>query len=106
MTGTQPPNAVLRYATPPRTSSPPSRYAFASLAASVITLLWLGLAVMYAALPFDPPKQHRIGSVASVFALILAIAAYRQPNRGRSLAHVAITAAGLTFFAYFPVAPI
>jgi hypothetical protein len=101
-----PQEPVLSYATPASLPTQQSRYAVASLAVSAIAILWLALAIMDAPLPFDVYKQHRIGTVASVLGLILAIASYWQPNRRRSMAHVAITVSGLAFFAYFLLAPL
>src|SRR5947208_7784026 len=101
MTEVGPQQPVLSYATPANLPTQQSRYAFASLAISAIAILWLALAIMDAPLPFDVYKQHRIGTIASVLGLILAIAAYWQPYRKRSMAHVAITVAGLAFLAYF-----
>jgi hypothetical protein len=69
-------------------------------------LVWLTLAIGTSLLPFDAYKQHRIGTIASVFGLILAMAAYRQPIRRRGMTHVAITLAGLTFTAYFLFPPL
>src|SRR5438045_4514235 len=101
MTNVGPPEPVLSYATPASLPAQQSRYAFASLVVSAIALLWLVLEILSAPLPFDGYKQHRIGTIASVLGLILAIAAYWQPNRRRTMAHVAITVAGLVFAAYF-----
>jgi hypothetical protein len=106
MTEVGPPKSVLSYATPASRPTQQSRYAIASLVVSAIAILWLALAILDAPLPFDIYKQHRIGTVTSVLALILAIAAYWQPNRKRSMAHAAITVAGLTFLAYFLLVPL
>lgn len=101
-----PQQPILSYATRASPPTQQSRYAFASLAVSAIAILWLALEIMDAPLPFDVYKRHRIGTIASVPGLILAIAAYWQPNRKRSMAHVAITVAGLAFLAYFLLVPL
>jgi len=106
MTEVGPPEPVLSYATPASLPTQRSQYAFASLVVSAIAILWLALAIVDVPLPFDVYKQHRIGTVVSVLSLILAIAAYRQPNRKRSAAHVAITGAGIAFFAYVLLIPL
>jgi len=106
MTNAKPPTPTLSYANPVTPPTQHSRYAFASLLVSGTALLWLALAIGTSRLPFDPYKQHRIGTIASVLALILAIAAYRQPNRRRSMMHVATTLAALAFTAYFLFAPL
>jgi hypothetical protein len=106
MTEVEPREPVLSYATPASLPTQQSRYAWASLAVSAIALLWFALPIVDAPLPFGVYKQHRIGTVASALALILAIAAYRQPNRKRSTAHIAITVAGLVFVAYFLFVPL
>jgi hypothetical protein len=96
--------SVLPYATPASLPTRNSRYAFASLAVSMIAFAWFALLLMGAA-PFNVYKQHRIGGVTAVFAIILAFAAYRSPNRRRSAAHVAMTAAGLALVAYVLLTP-
>ncbi|MEA2710851.1 MAG: hypothetical protein QOF78_3452 [Phycisphaerales bacterium] len=106
MTEVGPPEPVLSYATQASLPTQQSRYAFASLVVSGIAVVWLALEIANVPLPVDGYKQHRIGTVASVLGLILAIAAYWQPNRKRSMAHVAIMAAGLAFFAYFLLVPL
>src|SRR5262245_49315789 len=102
----EPTNPVLSYASSESLPTRQSRYSHASLAVSSVAILWLILMVFGILLPFDVYKQYRIGTVASVLALILAIAAYRQPHRKRSLAHTAITLAGVTFFAYVLLVPL
>ena len=97
---------VLSYARPAGRPARQSRYSYASLVLSALSALWLTLAVAGAPLSFDPYKQHRVGTIASVLAIILAIAPYRQPDRSREAAHVAVVAAGLVFVAYFLLAPI
>jgi hypothetical protein len=106
MTEVRPPEPVDSQATPTILAMQQSRYAFVSLLVSGIAVLWLGLEILNVPLPFDGYKQHRIGTVASVLGLILAIAAYWQPNRKRSMAHVAIIVAGLAFVAYFLLVPL
>jgi hypothetical protein len=106
MTQAGPPEPVLSYATPAALPTQQSRYAFASVVVSGMSIVWLSLTILDAPLPFDVYKQHRVGTVASVLALILAIAAYRQPNCKRSMAHVAVTVAGLAFFAYVLLVPL
>jgi hypothetical protein len=106
MTKVEPPAPALSDATPAILPTQQSRYAFASLVVSGSALLWLVLEIGNAPLPFDGFKQHRIGTVATVLGLILAIAAYWQPNRKRSMAHIAITVAGLAFVAYFLLVPL
>jgi hypothetical protein len=106
MTEVGPQEPVLSHATPASLPTQQSRYAVASLVVSAVAILWLALAIMDAPLPFDVYKQHRIGTVASVLGLILAIAAYWQPMRKRSMAHVAIAVAGLAFFSYFLLVPL
>jgi hypothetical protein len=105
MSDPTPPDAVLPYAAAParQRSSP---YAFASLAVSAAVIVWFALAIGGAPLPFDVYKQHRIGGVLAVLALILALGAYRQPNRRRTAAHAAIAAAGLALAAYLDFAPL
>jgi hypothetical protein len=105
MTKVEPP-APLAYATPASLATQQSRFAFASLVVSGIAILWLALWIENWPLPFDGYKQHRIGMVASVLGLILAFAAYWQPNCKRSMTHVAITVAGLVLVAYFLIVPL
>ena len=99
--GTQ---TVLSYATPPAEQTRQSRYGIASLIVSALTVLWF--ITNFFEMPFDPYKHHRIGTVASVLAVILAIAAYRQPNRRRSLAHVAMGVAAFVFLAHVLLVPL
>jgi hypothetical protein len=82
-----------------------SHYPIASLVVSGIEILWHALSVANAPLPFDVYKQDLIGTVASVLGLILAIGAYWQPNRKRSLAQVAVTVAALAFIAHVLLVP-
>jgi hypothetical protein len=97
--------SVLPYATPAAPTRA-SRYAVASLFVSAASTLWLALMISGAPLPFDVYKGHRIGTVGSVLGLIFAVAAYWQPNRGRTMAHVAVAVAGAAFVAYFLVGPV
>jgi hypothetical protein len=70
-----------------------SGYAVASLVVSGLSLAWLVMAAVGVALPFDEYKQERIGATGAVLGLVLAMAAYREPNRRRALAHVALALA-------------
>jgi len=106
MTEVGPPEPVLSYATPASRPTQQSRYAIASLVVSGIEIVWHTLSILEAPLPFDVYKQDRMGTVASVLALILAIAAYCEPNRKRSMAHVAITVAVLSFVSYILLVPL
>jgi hypothetical protein len=96
---------VLPYATPAARPVEQSGYALASLVVAGLSLAWFALAFT-SGLPFDPRKQHRIGSVASVLAIILAIGAYRQPYRKHALKHVAMTIAGCAFMLYVLIVPL
>ena len=78
----------------------------ASLLVSMVSILWLALEIAGVRLPFDAYKEHRIGTIASVLALILSIAAYWQPHRKRSMAIVAMTIAALIFAAYVLLVPL
>ena len=98
--------SVLPYATPSVGPTRASRYAVASLTVSAASVLWLALMISGAPLPFDVYKGHRIGTVGSVLALIFAIASHWQPNRRRTLAHVAAAVAGAVFVGYFLVGPV
>ena len=73
---------------------------------SALSILWLALEIAGAPLPFDAYKEHRIGTIAAVLALILAIAAYWQPHRKRSMAVVAMTIAAFIFTAYVLLVPL
>jgi hypothetical protein len=106
MSDVQPPEPVLSYATPATLPTQQSGYALASLAVSGSAILWLALAIGNAPLPFDGYKQHRIGTVASVLGLVLAIAACWQPNRKRSVAHVAMMLAVLALVGYLLLVPL
>ena len=106
MTEVEPRKPALSYATPASPATQQSRYAAASLAVSAVSVLWFALAIFGAPLPVDAYKQHRIGTVTSVLALILSIAAYWQPNRKRTTAHAAITVAAIVLLAYFLVVPL
>ena len=97
---------VLSYATRGVLPTQQSRYALASLVVSTVAILWLVLEMIEAPLPFDMYKQHRIGIVASVLGVTLAVAAYWQRNRKRSMAHVAIIFAGLVVLAYVLLIPL
>ncbi len=101
----EPSDRILSYATP---SLPlrTSHYAFASLAMSALSFLWLALEILNAPLPFSADKQHRIGTIASVLAVILAIAACWQPNRKRPVAYLAFMLSSLTFLAYALLIPL
>jgi CHASE2 domain-containing sensor protein len=106
MTEVGPPEPVLSYATPASLPTQPSRYAIASLGVSGIEILWHTLSVLCARLPFDVYKQDRIGMVASVLALILAVAALSRQHGKRLMAYVAITVASLSFASYILFVPL
>jgi hypothetical protein len=96
----------LAYATSAALPTRQSRYAFASLLVSAVSVVWLALTLLNAPLPFDGYEQHRIGTVASVLGLILSLGAYWEPNRKRTVAHVAILFAAMVFLAYFWIVPL
>jgi hypothetical protein len=81
------------------------RYAVASLAISVVAILWLALAATNLPLPFDAYKQHRIGAAAAVLGLILSFAAHRRTRR-RKKTVAAIIISTLAVLAYFLVMPL
>ncbi|MCC6581347.1 MAG: hypothetical protein IT440_13000 [Phycisphaeraceae bacterium] len=80
-----------------------SRYVWTSLAVSLANLFWQG---WFDGVVFNIYKQHRVGTLASVLALMLAIAAYQQPNRRRSLALVALMIAILEVLAHVMLVPL
>jgi hypothetical protein len=89
---------ILPYESAPAAPTRQSPWAIASIVTALVAAVWNIVSVLDGrALPFDVSKQNRIGTTASVLAVIFAVAAYRQAFRRRGLAHVAITLAGLSF---------
>ena len=98
-----PSSRVLSYASPPRTKR--SRYAITSLAVSGLSVLWMAAAFTLP-LPVDNYKHHRIGTVASVLALILAFGAYRETNSKRGLVRASWWAGALALVLYLVLRPL
>jgi len=107
MVDAKPEQAAVNYdtqGTPPWHSSP---FAVASLVVSIVFALCFFLDFFFDRyLPFDVYKRHNIGTVATLVAVILAVASYSRPNRRRGLTHLATAVAILVFLGYLLIVPL
>lgn len=96
-------NFVVPYATTAPTPRTHSKYGIASIAVSAFSILWWPLGI-FVPIPVEPDKYDRIGSMIAILGGILALAAYRQADRKRTLAHIGmgLGIAGLALYVLFP----
>jgi len=73
-----------------------------SICVAALTIVWWPLDVTPIRMAYE--KHDRIGSAAAVLGIFLSFAAYRKPNRKRTLAHMgmALSFAALLLYTLFP----
>ena len=91
---------IISYATP-AARLPASGYEISSIVVASINLVWY-----FTPFGFDPDKHDLISTAAWFLGLVLAVAAYRQPYRSRTTAHIgaAMSAAMLVIMVMMPTA--